>query len=66
MNEELLTFNLSNNLVNVVFVISQTIVGDCEFSVGSLGSTVTIGQVVYDDLYELLVSGARSNGAGIS
>ena len=50
--------DLRDDLVDVVLVVGLTVVGDAELSVGRLGRTVTVGQVVDDDLDELLVSGA--------
>ena len=46
------TLDLSNDLVDVVLVVGSTVVGNAELSVGGLGSTVTVGEVVYSGLYQ--------------
>lgn len=53
---DLLTLDLSHDLVNVALVVVETVVGDRKFTVGGQCSTITVGQVVDDDLDELLGS----------
>lgn len=43
-------FDLSDDLVDVVFVVGDTIVGDLEFTVGCLGMAITVGKIVDNDL----------------
>lgn len=59
------TRDLCNNLVDVVLVVGLAVVSNAELSVGGLGSTVTVGQVVNDDLQELLGASALAQGGGI-
>ena len=60
------TLNLSDDLVDVVLVVSLTVVGNAEFSVGSLSGTITIGKVVDDNLEKLLGACALAQSASIS
>ena len=60
-----LTLDLSNELVNVVLVVGLAVVGNAELSVGGIGGAVTVGQVVDDDLEELLVARALAKGGGV-
>ena len=61
-----LTLDSSDDLVDVVFVVGLTIVSDAKLSVGSLGSAVTVGEIVDDDLDELLLAGGLLDGGRIS
>ena len=56
---------MSNDLVDVVLVVRLAVVGDGELSVRGLGSTITIGKVVYDDLQELLGASALAQRASV-
>ena len=57
---------MSNNLVDVVLVVGSTVVGNAELSVGGLGGTVTVGEIVNDDLDDLLLAGAVLDLLGVS
>lgn len=59
------TLNQSNDLVNVVLVVGLAIIGNGELSVGGFGSAVTVGEVVNDDLQELLGASALAQSRGI-
>lgn len=50
------TFDLGDELVNVGLVVGQTVVCNCEFSVGSSSSTVTIRKIVDDNLNEVFLA----------
>lgn len=50
--------DLGDDLVDVVLVLCRAAVCDAELAVGRLGSAVAVGQVVDDDLDELLLAGA--------
>lgn len=54
--------DLCDDLVNVVVVLLLAAVGDAELAVRRLGSAVTVGQVIDDDLHELLLAGALLEG----
>lgn len=64
MHSELRTLDLSDDLVDVIFVVSLAVVSDAELSVGGLGGTVTIREVVDDNLQQLLGAGALAQSAG--
>ena len=57
--------DLRDDLVDVVVVLLLAAVGDAELSVGGLRGAVTVGQVVDDDLDELLLAGAVLDRGGI-
>lgn len=61
-----LTLDLSNKLVDVVLVVGLAVVGNREFTVGGERSAVAVGQVVDDDLHDLLLAGAFLEGASIA
>lgn len=52
-----LTLNLSDDLVNIILVLVEAVICNGEFSVGRKGGTVTVGQVVDNNLNQLLLSG---------
>ena len=56
---------LRDDLVDVVVVLLLAAVGDAELSVGGLRGAVTVGQVVDDDLDELLLACAVLDRGGI-
>lgn len=62
---EVLTLDLSNDLVNVIEVLGLSTVGDAELSVRSQSSTIPVRQVVHDDLDEVFLSIGFSFGGGI-
>jgi len=64
MNKEL-TFDLSNELIDVSFVVVETVVSNRELSVRSKSSTVTVGQIVNDNLDEVFLAGSLGFGGGI-
>ena len=47
-DDVVLTLDLSNNLVDVVLVVSGSVISDGELSVGSLGVAVTVRKIVDD------------------
>ena len=53
-------------MVDVVLVVGSTVVGNAELSVGGLGSTVTVGEIVNDNLDDLLLAGAVLDLLGVS
>ena len=59
------TANQGSDLVNVVLVVGLAVVGNAELSIGGIGGAVTVGQVVDDDLEELLVARALAKGGGV-
>ena len=59
-----LTLDLSNELVNVVLVVGLAVVGNAELSVRGLGRAVTVGEIVDDDLQELLRARGLAKSAG--
>lgn len=52
--------------VNELLVLVETIIGKIEFSGGGLGRAVTVGQVVEDELHELLLAGESLLDEGIT
>lgn len=50
----LLTGNHSGNLIDVVLIFGNAIIGDGEFTVGSQSGTITVWKIVDDDLKDLL------------
>lgn len=61
----MLTFHLSNNLVNVSLVVGYSVVCDAELPVGGQGSTVTIWQVVDNNLHQRFRTGGLAFRASI-
>ena len=60
------TRDLGNEGIDVAEVVGLAVVGNRELSVGSLGSAVTVGEIVDDDLDELLLTGGLLDGGRIS
>lgn len=60
-----LTPDLSSELINILPVLGLTTISNGEFTVGRGGGTVTVGQIVDDDLDEVFLPLSPSLGAGI-
>lgn len=53
------TFDLSDKLIDVVEVISLAVVRNTEFSVGSGGGAITVGQIIDHDWNQHLLARSR-------
>lgn len=49
------TLNLGRNLVNIVLILVEAIIGERELSVRGEGGAVTVGQIVDNNLNELVL-----------
>ena len=61
-----LTLDLTDEAINVALVVGLAVVGNGELSVRSLSSAVTVGEIVDDNLDELLLAGALLDALSIS
>ena len=59
------TLDLSSKLVDIAPVVGITTIGNGELSVGGVGSAVTVGQVVDDNLHEVLLAAGPLEGLSI-
>ena len=57
--------DLRNDLVDIIVVLLLAAIGNAELPVGCLCRTVTVGQIVDDDLDQLLLAAARLEGRGV-
>lgn len=56
---------MSNELVNVAVVLVKAVIRNGELSIRGQGSTVTIGEIVDDDLNQILLPSGLTLGASV-